>query len=65
MSRPKEVPAETHLSIDQQIDAFLKSGKKIQKIPHGVSGQPIELGEQSKPGKWGVMRPDQPEKLDK
>ena len=31
---------ETHHSIDQQVEAFLKSGKKIQKISHGVSGLP-------------------------
>ena len=31
---------ETHDSIDQQIEAYLNSGKKIQKISHGVSGLP-------------------------
>ncbi len=38
-SRTKATATETHQSIEQQIDAFLKSGKKIQKIPRGVSGQ--------------------------
>ena len=31
---------ETHHSINQQVEAFLKSGKEIQKISHGVSGMP-------------------------
>ena len=40
-NRPrKEIATETHHSIDQQIEAFLKSGKTIQKISHGVSGLP-------------------------
>ena len=38
--RRKEMATETHHSIDQQMEAFLKSGKKIQKISHGVSGLP-------------------------
>lgn len=29
----------THLSIEEQTAAFLKSGGKIQQIPTGVSGQ--------------------------
>ena len=36
--------SETHQSIDQQIEAFLKSGKQIQKIPRGVSGPPRAPG---------------------
>ena len=44
--RRKEMATETHCSIDQQIEAFLKSGKKIQKISHGVSGLPeMQSGE--------------------
>lgn len=42
--RTKVIAAETHTSIDEQIAAFLKSGKKIQKIPRGVSGQTNEPG---------------------
>ena len=38
-ARKKET-TETHHTIAQQIEAFLKSGKKIQKISHGVSGMP-------------------------
>ena len=37
--KAKEV-TETHHSINQQVEAFLKSGRKIQKISHGVSGMP-------------------------
>ena len=46
-NRPrKEIATETHHSIDQQIEVFLKSGKKIQKISHGVSGLPeLQAGE--------------------
>ena len=41
----KAKPAsETHQSIDQQVEAFLKSGNKIQKISRGVSGQPKVQG---------------------
>ena len=41
----KAKPAsETHQSIDQQIKAFRKSGKKIQKIPRGVNGHSMEPG---------------------
>ena len=32
--------SETHQSIEQQIEAFLKSGKHIQEIPRGVTGLP-------------------------
>ena len=43
MSKAK--PAiETHQSIDRQIEAFLESGKEIQKIPKGVGGPPREQG---------------------
>ena len=43
-SKKKSVAAETHTSIDEQDAAFLKTGKKIQKIPRGVSGQSNETG---------------------
>ena len=39
MPRVRKELTETHQSIAQQVDAFLKSGKKIQEIAHGVSGQ--------------------------
>jgi hypothetical protein len=43
-SKAKNVASETHQSIDEQVAAFLRSGKKIQKIPRGVSGQTNEPG---------------------
>ena len=42
-TKKKKEIKETHDSIDQQIEAFLKSGKEIQKISHGVSGLPDVL----------------------
>lgn len=33
------VAPETHQSIAEQTEAFLRSGNKIQEIPAGVSGQ--------------------------
>ncbi len=39
-SSKAKTASETHQSIDQQIEVFLKSGKHIQKIPRGVSGLP-------------------------
>ena len=37
---------ETHHSINQQVEAYLKSGKQIQQISHGVSGMPeLQAGE--------------------
>ena len=43
MSKAKPA-SETHQTIEQQIETFLKSGKEIQKIPRGVSGPPAEPG---------------------
>ena len=43
MRKARELPTETHQSIDQQVAAFLKSGKQIQKIPHGVTGEPVKI----------------------
>ena len=43
VTAPKKKAAaavETHDSIAEQVDDFLKSGNKIQKIPSGVSGVP-------------------------
>lgn len=39
----KKPPAavETHDSIAEQTAAFLASGAKIEKVPRGVSGQPM------------------------
>ena len=45
-TKKKGYITESHDSIDQQTEAFVKSGKKIQKIPHGVSGMPeLQSGE--------------------
>ncbi len=52
MPRVREERTETHQSIDQQVAAFLKSGKQIQKIPHGVTGEP-EMEPRIKSG-WAV-----------
>lgn len=40
----KKPAKETHQSIAQQTAEFLKSGHKIQRIPSGVSGQPLGAG---------------------
>ncbi|MGI0116049.1 hypothetical protein [Zooshikella sp. RANM57] len=32
--------AETHQSIEAQVDEYLKSGGKITHVPRGVSGRP-------------------------
>ncbi len=38
--RQPAAPVETSESIADQVEAFLKSGGKVQEIPRGVSGQP-------------------------
>ncbi len=43
MPRVREAATETHQSIDQQVEAFLESGKTIQQIPHGTTGEPAQL----------------------
>lgn len=40
MSRAKkELPVLDRQDLDRQVQAFLKSGGKVQKIPTGTSGQ--------------------------
>ena len=35
----KKAPIETHQSIEEQTQAFLKAGGKIQQVDSGVTGQ--------------------------
>ena len=54
-SSKKKQPAavETSESIDEQVKAFLKSGKKIDVIESGISGQPTLARPKSTPARDG------------
>ena len=44
-SKPKkDSPAETQINLEEHIEAFLKSGGKVQQIPAGTSGQTTTNG---------------------
>lgn len=54
-SSKKKQPAavETSESIDEQVKAFLKSGKKIDVIESGISGQPTLARPKATPARDG------------
>ncbi len=44
-TKPKKDPVIDHrINLAEQVDAFLKSGGKVQKIPSGISGQTTTSG---------------------
>lgn len=44
-SKPKKEPILDHrINLADQVEAFLKSGGKVQKIPSGISGQTTTSG---------------------
>lgn len=56
--RKAAMAAETHVSIEEQTAAFLKSGGKIDEVPRGVSGQQfITRSRPAAPGSKPVANP--------
>ncbi len=54
MAKKKQPAAvETSESIDEQVQAFLKSGKKIEVIESGISAQPTLAKPKSAPVREG------------
>lgn len=44
-SKPKKDPVMDHrINLAEQVEAFLKAGGKVQKIPSGISGQTSTSG---------------------